>query len=556
MQVNPTRWGLKSLRAKILIFAGVPAVTMLVLVIGSLSRSSYHDLYEASLLQIHLETSYAADQIENWNIETVTVAKTMAIAQESGLFGKREDSIAYARHVLDNHTQFTGSYFGYETNADGQDAQFLQKATEEQKRTMDERGRFLPYWFRDKQDTNKILLNPLVDMETSYYYQGVKNRATGVIETNQIVVANGISKYYDAVKAATELANLKVMVTEPYVYEGKMMVEQTYPIMINGKFVGIAGIDRALDQIDGFIQGLKPYKTSDFVLISRRGRIISASMDSDLKTHPIESTPFEKVLLGFYKSHTNSPVKLVKDDATGVEYFYTSAKIKTGNWTVVMRVAKSEILAPVWAALYRALWIAGLGLLITIGILIWLAESVAKPVGLAANIASRVAEGDLTPKVIVMGSDETGTLLSAIRTMIQNLGNLIGQVKSSSIQVISTATEISAAAKTQESTVSEFGSSTNQIAAAVNEISATSQELAKTMNDVSTMIVETAHLADSGRSSLGGMENTMRNLSDATGSISSKLSVISEKAKKNYQCRHHHHQSCRPNQFAFSERCH
>jgi methyl-accepting chemotaxis protein WspA len=113
--------------------------------------------------------------------------------------------------------------------------------------------------------------------------------------------------------------------------------------------------------------------------------------------------------------------------------------------------------------------------------------------------------------------------------MIQNLNGLVGQVKSSSIQVISSATQISAAARSQEVTVHEFGSSTSQIAAAVNEISATSQELVTTMHDVSAMVNETAQLADSGRHSLEGMAATMRTLTTATSSIAATLAGISEK---------------------------
>ena len=37
----------------------------------------------------------AALKVETSNVEAITVAKTMAIAQESGLFGKRKESSPY-----------------------------------------------------------------------------------------------------------------------------------------------------------------------------------------------------------------------------------------------------------------------------------------------------------------------------------------------------------------------------------------------------------------------------------------------------------------------------
>ena len=529
-RISRAKRSLRSLRVKILLYGGLPIVALLVFVIASLSRSEYRDLYNAGLFRMASETSSAAKRIDTWNLETVTVPRVMATAQEHGLFGNRDASLAYSRRLLETYPQFTGVYFGYEPNADGQDAAFLSRANAQQRLAIDPRGRFIPYWFRDKQDPSKIVLAPLVDMETSFYYQGVKNRETGVPETQGVALAKEISRHYDPSRVALEAARAKTMVTEPYVYEGKLIVEQTYPIVVNGRFVGVAGVDRALDEITTFIAGLAPFETSEYLLISRRGRIISATMDPALETRPLEATPFAAVLLPFYQSQTDSPAQVVVDEATGEEFLYSAAKVPTGDWTLVMRVARSEIVAPVWAALRPVLWGSGVGLALSLGILGWLAHTVAGRVGMAAQVATRVAQGDLTAEVKASGSDETRTLLRAVTDMTRNLNGLIGQVKSSSIQVISTATQISAAAKSQEATVNEFGSSTTQIAAAVNEISATSRELVTTMHDVSGMVNETAQLADSGRTSLEGMQATMDALTEATSSISTKLSDISDKA--------------------------
>ncbi|HYK88345.1 MAG TPA: methyl-accepting chemotaxis protein [Acidobacteriota bacterium] len=128
------------------------------------------------------------------------------------------------------------------------------------------------------------------------------------------------------------------------------------------------------------------------------------------------------------------------------------------------------------------------------------------------------------------GDDETGQLLGAVQTMTRSLNSLVGQVKQSSIQLVSTSTEIAAAARQQEVTANDLGASTNEVVAATREISATSQELLGTMNDVTQMAGSTASLAGSGRSGLWGMEANMRQLVDATRTISSRLAVISDKA--------------------------
>ena len=111
-----------------------------------------------------------------------------------------------------------------------------------------------------------------------------------------------------------------------------------------------------------------------------------------------------------------------------------------------------------------------------------------------------------------------------------DLESLIGRVRESSKTLMSTATAIAATSKQQERTVCDYGASTNEAVAAVNEISATSHELLKTMNDVNDVARQTAQMASDGKQGLAGMDRTMRQLAESTGSIGAKLSVISERA--------------------------
>jgi methyl-accepting chemotaxis protein len=151
------------------------------------------------------------------------------------------------------------------------------------------------------------------------------------------------------------------------------------------------------------------------------------------------------------------------------------------------------------------------------------------PMSIAVNIAKQVASGDLTAIVEVTSDDETGQLLAAIKEMTDSLNSLVRRIKQSSIQLVSTTTEITAASRQQEAAVGDFGASTGEIATAVQEISATSKELVSTMDDLSGVAEATASLADAGRSGLTGMETTMQQLARASSAISSKLAVINEK---------------------------
>jgi len=182
---------------------------------------------------------------------------------------------------------------------------------------------------------------------------------------------------------------------------------------------------------------------------------------------------------------------------------------------------------------------------------IWLGSAIARPIGNVVAIAQLIAGGNLAEarrrvadrlaKIEASGADgqpagktrfqnETEKLTVAIVLMTKYLASLVGQVQRSSVQMVSTATEIAAASREQESTVTEFGASTTEIAAAVKEISATSQELAKTMQDIKVTANRTENLADTGHSGLINMKSSIGQLAEATASISTKLSAINEKA--------------------------
>ena len=106
------------------------------------------------------------------------------------------------------------------------------------------------------------------------------------------------------------------------------------------------------------------------------------------------------------------------------------------------------------------------------------------------------------------------------------------QVQQSGIQITGSTTLIAASGKQLEGMMSEQVASTNQVVATAREISATSTELVQTMEEVTAMSQSTAYAADNGQQELVRMEKTMRQLSEATISISTKLGVISEKANK------------------------
>ena len=173
----------------------------------------------------------------------------------------------------------------------------------------------------------------------------------------------------------------------------------------------------------------------------------------------------------------------------------------------------------------------GIGLILIAALVVarFLSRSMTAPMHTIVAGLEHMQRGDFTKRVQIERNDEFGVVGNGLNKLADELSNLVGQVQRSGIQVNSTATEISATAREQQSTANEIAATTAEIGATSKEISATSKELVKTMNEVSHVSEETAELAGSGQNAIGKMESTMRQIMDASGSITGKLAVLSEK---------------------------
>ncbi|MFZ8984501.1 MAG: methyl-accepting chemotaxis protein [Steroidobacteraceae bacterium] len=514
------------LRAKILLASGLPLLVLVAVVAVLLLQRLFSTQLDLAKDSIRAEAEAIAQSLEEENHRTVQTAATMALAQQNGLFGRRADSVAYARAVLEANPEFTGAYFGYEPDADGRDRSTIAGLDG---RALDDTGRFLPYWFRDDSAGGALALTPLVDMDISYYYRGLRNRVSGEAEGTGISLENGISQLYDG--RAPVAGAVPLMITEPYVYEGKLIVEQTAPIIIDGRFRGLAGVDRALTDIDDFLRGQRTHQSSEFLLISTRGRIISATGAPDLRTLPLERTPYDGWLTPLYRGESSEGVLEMEDPLSGETRFLAAAAVPTGGWQLVVSVDEGEILGPVRAEVLKTLLVIVAGLMVAAAIAYVFTRALVGRVETAAGTAEKVAGGDLTVRVEAEGSDETGVLLSSLRHMVDSLGGLLGRLKSSSVQLLSTANEITAASHKQEQINNDIGASTSEIAASTSEISATAQELLGVMREVSASSGTTAEVAAAGRTDLDSLQETMQGLLAATSSIAERLEVMAQRAE-------------------------
>jgi methyl-accepting chemotaxis protein WspA len=155
--------------------------------------------------------------------------------------------------------------------------------------------------------------------------------------------------------------------------------------------------------------------------------------------------------------------------------------------------------------------------------------AVTVPLQQLVTALERMRGGDFTQRLRMTRKDEFGVVGDGLDRLADDLSVVVGRVQRSGIQVNMTATEIAATAKEQQSTTNEIAATTAEIGATSKEISATSKELDKTMNEVNQVAEDTAQLANSGQAAIARMETNMRQIMEASGSITAKLGVLSEK---------------------------
>ncbi|MBF6623242.1 MAG: methyl-accepting chemotaxis protein [Pseudomonas stutzeri] len=128
-----------------------------------------------------------------------------------------------------------------------------------------------------------------------------------------------------------------------------------------------------------------------------------------------------------------------------------------------------------------------------------LTRSIVGPLNEAVAIAEVVASGDLTRRVEVVGRDEPARLLTALKTMQENLRSTIQGISDSSNQLASAAEELNAVTEDSTRGLHQQNHEIEQAATAVNEMTAAVDEVARNAVATSEASRESDATAQQGR---------------------------------------------------------
>lgn len=155
-----------------------------------------------------------------------------------------------------------------------------------------------------------------------------------------------------------------------------------------------------------------------------------------------------------------------------------------------------------------------LGLLVT--------RSITRPLSAALRTARQVADGDLSQRIDVAGSDEVSALLTALSTMQTNLRETIKEIANAADQLASASEELNAVTEESSRALTRQNDEIQQAATAVNEMTAAVEEVARNASGASEASEQTSRSAIQGRDQV----------KNAVGSVSTMAEQISQSTEK------------------------
>ena len=176
--------------------------------------------------------------------------------------------------------------------------------------------------------------------------------------------------------------------------------------------------------------------------------------------------------------------------APGGVHLVASSYIPSLRSFVVVELPEAEVLGPVHAMLLKLGLVMGVMLILALLVMVWIAGSIAAPLGAVARSLDHLADGDLTQALeITAKGGELKVLQSAMNRMVTKLGAIIGQVSATAGSLVRAADQLSTTAQSLSQGASEQAASVEETSASMEQMSASiaqNNENAKVTGDIAT----------------------------------------------------------------------
>jgi methyl-accepting chemotaxis protein len=157
----------------------------------------------------------------------------------------------------------------------------------------------------------------------------------------------------------------------------------------------------------------------------------------------------------------------------------------------------------------------------------WLiTRSVAQPVGAAMEAARKVAQGDLTVRIVADGRDELGQLLQALADMVNRLRALVGEVASTARSVAEASRQIAQGNADLSQRTEEQASTLEETASSMEELTSTVTQNAEHARVATQVAAGASQVAREGGEVMGAVVQTMTGISESSRKVAEIVGVI------------------------------
>ncbi|MGC4242177.1 MAG: cache domain-containing protein, partial [Herbaspirillum sp.] len=143
----------------------------------------------------------------------------------------------------------------------------------------------------------------------------------------------------------------------------------------------------------------------------------------------------------------------------------------------------------------------------------------------AAEVANRIAQGDLTPNIETAPGDQS-SLLYAVRSMRDSLLSTIANIKTSADTIATASQEIASGNLDLSSRTEQQAGSIEETASAMEELTATVKQNADNARQANQLAESASEVAIQGGSVVGQVVQTMEGITDSSRKIADIIGVI------------------------------
>jgi methyl-accepting chemotaxis protein len=158
--------------------------------------------------------------------------------------------------------------------------------------------------------------------------------------------------------------------------------------------------------------------------------------------------------------------------------------------------------------------------------LVFAIRSIHNPLGKALTLANKVAAGDLTAQIDVHSKDEFGTLLTALKTMNDNLSRMVRDIRSGADSISASAAEVAAGNSDLSQRTEEQATTLEQTASSMEQLTAAVRENTHSADSANALAKAANQVAAQGGKVVGAVVTTMNEIQESSKKIGDIIGVI------------------------------